>query len=44
MYSGMSLDESVYHNPHQFDPTRYLPKPHGREEPHFVDVYGFGRR
>jgi hypothetical protein len=36
---GMGLDESVYQNPHQFDPTRY-----SRGEPYFVDVFGFGRR
>ncbi|KAL0564491.1 hypothetical protein V5O48_017555, partial [Marasmius crinis-equi] len=41
---GMSLNEDVYSNPHAFDPTRFLPRPEGREEPHFSPAFGFGRR
>ncbi|KAJ7759624.1 cytochrome P450 [Mycena metata] len=41
---AMSLDESVYSAPESFFPERFLPKPAGKEEPHFSSVYGFGRR
>ncbi|KAL0580687.1 hypothetical protein V5O48_001328 [Marasmius crinis-equi] len=41
---GMSRDEKVYKNPDAFDPTRFLPQPQGRGEPHFTAAFGFGRR
>jgi len=41
---GMSLDESVYFEPHKFSPSRFLPKPEGRGEPYFPSAFGFGRR
>ncbi|RDB17677.1 O-methylsterigmatocystin oxidoreductase [Hypsizygus marmoreus] len=41
---GMTLDERVYADPHTFNPTRYLPKPEGNNEPHPVGPFGFGRR
>ncbi|EEB95848.1 hypothetical protein MPER_05119, partial [Moniliophthora perniciosa FA553] len=41
---GMSRDENVYSEPEKFDPTRYLPQPHGKGEPLFTAAWGFGRR
>ncbi|KAJ6544393.1 cytochrome P450 [Mycena capillaripes] len=41
---AMSLDERTYSTPKQFFPERFLREPHGRGEPHFASVYGFGRR
>ncbi|KAK7041438.1 hypothetical protein VNI00_009304 [Paramarasmius palmivorus] len=41
---GMSRDENIYSEPWKFDPTRYLPQPHGKGEPVFTAVWGFGRR
>ncbi|KAF9262292.1 cytochrome P450 [Marasmius fiardii PR-910] len=41
---SMSRNEAVYHDPETFDPTRYLPSPEGRAEPHLPSVWGFGRR
>ncbi|KAF7334975.1 Cytochrome P450 [Mycena venus] len=42
---GMSLDESVYHNPKSFYPERFLPQPLGHGEPHFASsAFGYGRR
>ncbi|KAF9262295.1 cytochrome P450 [Marasmius fiardii PR-910] len=41
---SMSRNERVYHDPDTFDPTRYLPSPEGREEPHLTSTWGFGRR
>ncbi|KAG5638673.1 hypothetical protein H0H81_011053 [Sphagnurus paluster] len=41
---GMSWDEKVYANPFSFEPTRYLPAPLGRGEPHPTAHWGFGRR
>ncbi|KAJ3562159.1 hypothetical protein NP233_g9752 [Leucocoprinus birnbaumii] len=41
---GMSLDESVYHEPSTFSPERFLPKPEGQGEPYFAGPFGFGRR
>ncbi|EEB89699.1 hypothetical protein MPER_12175, partial [Moniliophthora perniciosa FA553] len=41
---GMSQDKNVYSNPKVFDPTRFLPAPEGRGEPHFAAAWGFGRR
>lgn len=40
----MSLDENVYSEPYSFSPTRFLPKPEGKGEPHFKPVFGYGRR
>ncbi|KAF8884131.1 cytochrome P450 [Infundibulicybe gibba] len=40
----MTHDPSVYRDPDSFDPSRFLPKPEGREEPLPVGVFGFGRR
>ncbi|KAF8073649.1 cytochrome P450 [Lyophyllum atratum] len=41
---GMTWDESLYADPFTFDPTRFLPKPEGREEPPSGATWGFGRR
>ncbi|ESK94311.1 cytochrome p450 [Moniliophthora roreri MCA 2997] len=41
---GMSLDEKTYSDPHQFNPSRFLPSPQGKGEPYFEHVWGFGRR
>ncbi|TFK33315.1 cytochrome P450, partial [Crucibulum laeve] len=41
---GISLDETVYEDPSAFNPSRYLPRPLGREEPYPVSQFGFGRR
>ncbi|KAF8077572.1 cytochrome P450 [Lyophyllum atratum] len=41
---GMTLDDKIYANPHAFDPSRYLPKPEGNNEPHPNGPFGFGRR
>ncbi|TFK33320.1 cytochrome P450 [Crucibulum laeve] len=41
---GMSLDENVYLEPYKFNPSRFLPKPQGRAEPHPTAHFGFGRR
>ncbi|KAL4247551.1 cytochrome P450 monooxygenase [Abortiporus biennis] len=41
---GITLDESVYADPHCFYPERYLPRPAGNGEPHPASMYGFGRR
>ncbi|KAG6907100.1 hypothetical protein DXG01_010513 [Tephrocybe rancida] len=41
---GMTLDETVYHEPSAFNPDRFLPKPLGRGEPHPTVSFGFGRR
>ncbi|KAG6883169.1 hypothetical protein C0993_007525 [Termitomyces sp. T159_Od127] len=40
----MTLDESVYKDPTTFDPSRFLPPPLGRGEPHSSTLFGFGRR
>jgi len=40
---GMTLDESVYQDPFNFDPTRFLPAPMGRGE-QYPSTFGFGRR
>ncbi|EEB95276.1 hypothetical protein MPER_05777, partial [Moniliophthora perniciosa FA553] len=37
---GMSRDKNVYSNPEVFDPTRFLPAPEGKGEPHFAAVWG----
>ncbi|KAL0563609.1 hypothetical protein V5O48_018456, partial [Marasmius crinis-equi] len=41
---GMSIDENVYSNPKTFNPSRFLPQPQGKGEPHFTAAWGFGRR
>ncbi|KAL0947947.1 hypothetical protein HGRIS_010576 [Hohenbuehelia grisea] len=41
---GMSLRESTYANPTEFNPSRFLPKPEGNGEPFFSSAFGFGRR
>ncbi|KAI3601251.1 cytochrome p450 [Moniliophthora roreri] len=41
---GMSRDKNIYSNPEAFDPTRFLPAPEGKGEPHFAAAWGFGRR
>uniref|UniRef100_A0A0W0F2S6 Putative cytochrome P450 n=1 Tax=Moniliophthora roreri TaxID=221103 RepID=A0A0W0F2S6_MONRR len=41
---GMSLDENIYKSPHDFRPTRFLPKPEGDAEPYFGAGWGYGRR
>ncbi|KAG6831246.1 hypothetical protein H0H87_005812 [Tephrocybe sp. NHM501043] len=41
---GMTWDESIYQDPFSFDPSRFLPRPMGREEPFPVGPFGFGRR
>lgn len=39
----MTLDESVYTQPNEFMPERFLPKPLGNGEP-FPPIFGWGRR
>ncbi|KAF8073622.1 cytochrome P450 [Lyophyllum atratum] len=41
---SMTLDDSVYKNPFDFDPIRFLPAPAGRGEPYAISPFGFGRR
>jgi len=41
---GMNLDERVYTDAASFNPSRYLPKPEGNEEPYPSETFGFGRR
>ncbi|KAF4598755.1 mannose-ethanolamine phosphotransferase gpi13 [Pleurotus pulmonarius] len=42
---GISLDETVYRNPTEFNPSRFLPKSAGGNgEPVFSAAFGFGRR
>ncbi|KAF9259577.1 cytochrome P450 [Marasmius fiardii PR-910] len=42
---GMSLDENIYKNPHEFRPERFAPKSQGgNEEPYFTAGWGYGRR
>ncbi|KAJ7589639.1 cytochrome P450 [Mycena floridula] len=42
---GMTRDEAVYHNPEEFNPSRFLPKPEGLEEPDPRSIiFGWGRR
>ncbi|KAJ6529939.1 cytochrome P450 [Mycena vulgaris] len=41
---GMTLDETIYSNPTNFHPDRFLPKPLGGGEPPFPGKFGFGRR
>ncbi|KAJ7585221.1 cytochrome P450 [Mycena floridula] len=42
--AGMCLDENIYSNPLEFNPSRYLPKPEGNGEPYPVVIWGYGRR
>ncbi|KAF4588313.1 hypothetical protein EYR38_010280 [Pleurotus pulmonarius] len=43
--SSMSLDDSVYTNPSEFNPSRFLPTTEGgKGEPLFEPAFGFGRR
>jgi Cytochrome P450 len=44
IYRGMALDKNIYAEPFTFDPTRFLPQPHGRGEPYPLSNFGFGRR
>ncbi|KAF5382531.1 hypothetical protein D9615_002807 [Tricholomella constricta] len=42
---GMTLDESMYSNPLEFNPDRFLPKDQGGlGEPFPITTFGFGRR
>ncbi|KAL0947285.1 hypothetical protein HGRIS_013405 [Hohenbuehelia grisea] len=41
---GMSLDEDVYKNPKEFNPSRFMAEPEGNGEPFFESGFGFGRR
>ncbi|KAJ6555591.1 cytochrome P450 [Mycena vulgaris] len=41
---AMTLDPNIYADPFKYDPTRFLPKPDGRGEPHPSATWGFGRR
>lgn len=41
---AMSLDDKIYKNPHDFNPSRYLPEPEGNSEPYPTGPFGFGRR
>ncbi|KNZ77801.1 O-methylsterigmatocystin oxidoreductase [Termitomyces sp. J132] len=43
-FRAMTLDASIYKNPTTFDPSRFLPSPLGRGEPHSSTLFGFGRR
>lgn len=40
----MMMNPKVYHDPHSFNPERFLPKPAGRGEPIPNSTFGFGRR
>ncbi|KAJ3489881.1 hypothetical protein NLI96_g1812 [Meripilus lineatus] len=40
----ITMDESVYRNPSEFSPERFLPYPEGRDEPRTNAVFGYGRR
>ncbi|KAG5651322.1 hypothetical protein H0H81_009095 [Sphagnurus paluster] len=40
----MALDDTVYKDPHTFNPARYLPQPEGDNEPYPTASFGFGRR
>lgn len=42
--SGITLDERVYHSPHEFRPERFLPEPEGSAEPLPLAAFGYGRR
>ena len=44
MYSYMLTDEKIYHDPFEFIPERFLPKPEGYGEPLPTAAFGFGRR
>ncbi|KAG6809321.1 hypothetical protein H0H92_000710 [Tricholoma furcatifolium] len=41
---SMTWDEDIYSNPRTFNPSRFLPKPQGLEEPIPTATWGFGRR
>ncbi|KAJ3574049.1 hypothetical protein NP233_g2020 [Leucocoprinus birnbaumii] len=42
---GISINDAVYHDPHTYKPSRYLPKSQGgQEEPEPLAQFGFGRR
>ncbi|KAG6826714.1 hypothetical protein H0H92_014761 [Tricholoma furcatifolium] len=43
---AINLDENVYSEPYLFNPSRFLPRPEGNEEPRPFDneAFGFGRR
>jgi len=41
---AMTWDERIYSEPKRFNPSRYLPKPEGNNEPYPVSAFGFGRR
>ncbi|KAI0093002.1 cytochrome P450 [Irpex rosettiformis] len=42
---GVTWDENLYHNPRQFKPERFLPKPDGAGENFPVhSIFGWGRR
>ncbi|KAG6809525.1 hypothetical protein H0H92_015921 [Tricholoma furcatifolium] len=41
---AMTHDDKTYSNPSAFDPSRYLPLPEGKDEPHPAGIFGFGRR
>ncbi|KAF9488031.1 cytochrome P450 [Pleurotus eryngii] len=42
---SMSLDDNVYTNPSEFNPSRFLPPSEGgKGEPQFEPAFGFGRR
>ncbi|KAG6816714.1 hypothetical protein H0H87_003574 [Tephrocybe sp. NHM501043] len=43
-FRAMTLDDSIYKDASTFDPSRFLPPPLGRGEPHSTGLFGFGRR
>ncbi|KAJ7585231.1 cytochrome P450 [Mycena floridula] len=42
--AGICQNEAVYANPQEFNPSRFLPKPEGNNEPHPAATWGYGRR
>ncbi|KIY44366.1 cytochrome P450, partial [Fistulina hepatica ATCC 64428] len=41
---AMGRDRRIYKDPEQFNPARFLPRPHGDGEPPYTSIFGYGRR